>query len=123
MLHEQVSVYFRPLLEKYRRRRFSDEFKEKFGVLMKSQSITLGQWVRIIDNFSKESHESDIKEFRDVLFRNFTANTIKIIKNACEYMSAERNPVSHTEMRDMNYVLQRRKKIIELMNNVIERLY
>ena len=38
-------------------------------------------------------------------------------------MAPERNPVSHTEMRDMNYVLQKRKEIIELFNQVIEKLY
>ncbi len=90
---------------------------------MKNQSITSGTWARIIKDFSKEPKESDVREFRNVLFNYFSADTLKIIKNACNFMAAERNLVSHTEMRDMNYVLHKRKEIIELLNKVIEKIY
>ena len=123
MLHQQVSIHFTPLVEKYKKRKISENCKQKFGVLMKGQSISVGKWENIIKDFYKEPKETDVKEFKEVLFKHFTDDTLKVIKNACNFMAPERNPVSHTEMRDMNYVLLKRKEIIGIINRVIEKLY
>jgi tetratricopeptide (TPR) repeat protein len=123
MLHQQVSIYFTPLIKKYKRRKISEDCNRKFGVLMRNQSITSGTWERIIEDFAKEPKDSDVKEFKNVLFKHFTDDTLKVIKKACNFMAPERNPVSHTETRDMNYVLNKRKELIDLLNKVIEKLY
>lgn len=123
MLHQQVSIHFSPLLEKYKRRTFSKDCRDKFIDLMKHLSISMGKWAKILEDFSKEPKEADVREFRNVLFTHFTTDTLKVIKDACIFMTPERNPVSHTEMRDMNYVLHKRKEIIEVINKVIEKLY
>ena len=90
---------------------------------MKNRSISPGTWARIVEDFSKEPKDSDVREFRNVLTKHFTKETLEVIKNACKFMAPERNPVSHMEMRDMNYVLHRRKEMIGLINRVIEKLY
>ena len=123
MLHLKVSILFAPLIAKYKNKDFSVDCRKKFGVLKKGLSISPGTWVRIIDDFSKEPKESDVREFRNILTKNFTKDTLDVIKKACVFMALERNPISHTEMRDMNYVLHRRKEMIRLINRVIEKLY
>jgi len=123
MLHRKVSIYFTPLVEKYTKVKFSFDCGKKFGVLKKNQSITLGTWERIIEDFSTEPKEPDTSDFKNVLTTHITKDTLEVIKKACKFIAPERNPVSHTEMRDMNYVLQRRKDIIGLINRVIEKLY
>ncbi len=123
MLHRKVSILFAPIIEKYKNLKFSVDCKKKFGVLKKNQSITPGTWAWIIEDFSKDPKESDAREFRNVLTKHFTKETLEVIKKACKFMALERNPVSHTEMRDMNYVLRRRKEMIGLINRVIDKLY
>jgi tetratricopeptide (TPR) repeat protein len=123
MLHRQVSIHFSSLIEKYRKIKWSKDFRDKFGMLMNNRSISPGNWAKIIEDFSLVTKEADTKEFRKVLLDHFNPDTLKVIKNACDFMALERNPVSHTEMRDMNYVLHRRVKIIGLLNKVIEKIY
>ncbi|MFX1313739.1 MAG: hypothetical protein ACFFHD_14205, partial [Promethearchaeota archaeon] len=127
ILHEKVSSYLRSLVKKYKkpyyRRETSQEFNNTFGHLMNGESIVLGQWVRIIENLYQSQQDPILQEFYDYIKINFDKNTFTIIKKACEYIKPLRNPITHTESLSMDKLIPIRKKIFNVLNPIIRKLY
>ncbi len=83
----------------------------------------LGTWIRIIDDCNKGVKDVDIKEFYQILKGKFDKEILTIIKEACDFISQKRNPISHKEIISIDDVINIRIQIIELMNKVIDKLY
>jgi len=83
----------------------------------------LGTWARIIEECNKSSKDVDIMEFCKVLKSKFDDENLIIIREACDFLSQKRNPISHKEILSIEEVTNIRIKIIELMNKVIDKLF
>ncbi|GAH71401.1 unnamed protein product, partial [marine sediment metagenome] len=127
MLHEQISSHFKPLITKYHKkyleRKTSPAFHDKFGYLMQGKSINLGSWIKIIESLKEPQKYQEIQEFYSCLNNSFDDFTLNIIKVACEFIAPERNPISHIVTLSMEQIISRRKKVIELLNPVIDKLF
>lgn len=125
ILHEKVSSYFEPLIQKYKRKLIrketSTEFNKKFGNLMQKKSISPGIWARIMKDRDTPYKDTGLQEFYNCIEDNFDINTIMAIQRACEFISHYRE--AHSNIISMGKVLAIRPKAIDLLNSVIDKLY
>lgn len=127
MLHEKISPIFDSLVEKYREQYFklklSKNFHIKFGNLFRKKTINLGVWSRILQDFQKKQKDSILEEFRNCLIENISDDLINAMKSACDLISPIRNPLTHQENISLEEVVERRLEIIELFDNLTDKLY
>ena len=90
---------------------------------MEKKQITLGKWVRIIEDFKEKQQDPDLEEFRLCLKNNFDNHDLEIIKNACHSIVNIRNKIAHSDVLTIKQVNEYRKNIIPLMNKAIDVLY
>ena len=125
ILDERVASYFSPLIEKFhdkfKKGKTSKDFHQKFGWLMEKKQITLGKWVRIIEDFRKQ--DPDLEEFRLCLKTNFDNNDLEIIQRTCQSIVDVRNKIAHSEILTIKQVKKYRKNFIPLINKTIDILY
>lgn len=127
MLHKKVAIFFEPhvkeIKSKFHNKNVLPDFKYKFKNLFYNKSISLGTWVRIIQDLSKSKLDNDTIRFNEVLSKNLSQKALTAIKKASAFISQLRNPLSHTKSLTMDELIKNRVKIIELMNSVIDELY
>lgn len=83
-------------------------------------SIALGQWAKM--RFFKEKSQIN-KEIYDLCIETYGENFEKIVLVACEKIYKERNESSHNKIKTKQDVLDKRKEIIEPINNLIDLFY
>ncbi len=125
MLDDKVSIKFKPLIIEYRRtrRKTSEDFKKKFGWLFKDKTISLGTWVRIFEDFQKESIDDDVKKYRDQLKSIFSLADLEELKRICKMIVNERNKIAHTAVLNIDQVVSIRKKFVPQFNLITKILY
>ncbi|MFW9970562.1 MAG: tetratricopeptide repeat protein [Candidatus Odinarchaeota archaeon] len=123
LLHDKVSIIFNDLIEKYRTKSWSKDFRIKFGNLFTGRTISLGTWVKIIEQLDNEDLEHDVREFSNILKQKYNNETLSILKNASSELSVERNPRSHYESLSMKQVVTLRKNLVRHLNLVINLIY
>lgn len=123
MLHDKVSLDFNELIKKYNRKTWPNDFKSKFGNLFKGLTISLGTWVKILEDIENKDLEPDIKEFIKILLAKYDRPACSIIEDACNELSLERNPRSHYESLTMKQVINLRKRMVRHLNRVIKLLF
>nr|WP_321353144.1 hypothetical protein [uncultured Methanoregula sp.] len=84
------------------------------------ESIALGQWAKI--RFFKEKSQIN-KDIYDLCIESYGENFEKIVLLACEKIYKERNESSHNKIKTKQDVLDKRKEIIEPINNLIDLFY
>ncbi len=127
MLYEELNPLFEPLItkyqSKYKKRETVTDFGKKFGYLMQKRSVNLGSWAKIFEDVNESQTHQELRDFYQCLKTNFDDSTLNDLKNACEYIAPERNPISHTETLKMDEIYSRRKRIVDLLNPIIDKLY
>ncbi|MHA1285126.1 MAG: tetratricopeptide repeat protein [Promethearchaeota archaeon] len=125
MLHDKISIHFNKLIKKYKNKykNCSKDLKSFFGNLFRGRTISLGTWVKILNNIKNKELEADVKEFMDILCSKFDKKTFLIIANACNDLSTERNPLSHNKSLTIKEMIDLRKKIIKHLNQVIDLIF
>jgi len=125
ILHNKVSSYFKPLIEKYKhrydRKETSLEFNKKFGNLMNNKSIALGTWARIMKACKNNHKEFELGEFYNCIEDIFDDQAIIVIQRACEFIS--RNRKAHIDDLPMEKLVTLRDRTIKLLNSVIDIFY
>jgi len=85
--------------------------------------IPLGSWVKIIESFDDKENQIEIMEFKNCLLGSIDYKTLKFIKKAYLYLADLRNIKSHRETITMEEIFSHRRKIIILLNPIIDKLY
>jgi len=125
MLNEEVGICFEPLVKQYRqlKKKTTDDFNKKFNCLFQGKSITLGTWIRILEDFKNDMLEPDVREFKVCLDSIFNRSELDIIQKMCELIIEERNDVAHGKLISIKKIMLIRKWIIPFLNQTILILY
>jgi len=127
MFDEKVASHFTPLIDKfknkYKKGHTTNDFNLKFGWLIENKYITLGKWIRIINDFQNKQKDPDLEEFRICLKTVFNDDDLEIIQKTCESIVNIRNRIAHSEVLTINQVKNYRMKIIPHLNKTIDILY
>ena len=124
---EKIACHFTSLIvkfkDKYKKRLTTNDFNQKFGWLIENKNITLGKWIRIIEDFQNKQKNPDLEEFRVCLKKKFSNEDLEIIQKASESIVNIRNRITHREVLTIKQVKEFRKKIIPHLNKTIDLLY
>jgi len=127
ILHEKISPIFNPLIETYRepyfKRELTGNFHMKFGNLFREKSLNPGTWGRILQDFQKTQNEPFLEEFRNCLIDHISDDVLDAMKSTCDFITPIRNPLTHQENITLDEVVKRRREIIKLLNDLIDKLY
>ena len=127
MLNDKVSSSLSSLIDKYRedfmKRKTSYELAKKFGMLARGKTISLGTWVRIMDDFKNLQKDCDVEEFRLKIIDDLGQEECNLIGEACSILVDTRNKIAHLNMMNIEDVKANRKELIPLMNKVIDLFY
>jgi hypothetical protein len=125
MLDEKISEFLKPFLyKKYGNERIrNQDIWKKFGSLRLNKSITLGTWMRIIDDFSNPNISDELIYFKDLILSKFNIEELEKIKKASNLIINPRNIGAHKEIITMDKVTDLRDEIIKIFNEVIDFLY
>ena len=127
MLHDKVSSSLSSLIDKFRedfmKRKTSYELAKKFGMLARGKTISLGTWVRIMDDFKNLQKDCDVEEFRLKIIDDLGQEDCNLIGEACSILVDTRNKIAHLNMMNIEDVKANRKELIPLMNKVIDLFY
>ena len=81
------------------------------------KSISLGQWVRILEDINKKPSNPIYQYFKDEIKSLLTGSEIETVKEACRIVNSFRR--GHTESLTIREFLEARPKIVESINKVI----
>ncbi|MFW9825200.1 MAG: hypothetical protein ACFFE4_19820 [Candidatus Thorarchaeota archaeon] len=127
ILHEKLSSTFTDLITKYHNfyinKKISPDFHQKFGNLMRNNSISIGTWSKILSERNKPQHSIEIQDFYNRLRQTFTDHTLTIIEKVCRFVSKKRNPSSHNKTINLQEIRKIREKLLNSINNVVKQLY
>lgn len=90
-----------------------------------NRTITLGQWHRLLQDIEEKEYfeNSLLQEFKIFLEIQFSKSQLEVIKKASEKISDYRNGSAHLDSKTKEEVLEKRKIIIQHLNNVIVAIY
>ncbi|MGQ4876300.1 MAG: tetratricopeptide repeat protein [Promethearchaeia archaeon] len=86
-------------------------------------TISLGTWVKFFKSFEQKNLHPDTLFFKENIQKLLKPYELKLIIQACDYLSSLRNPTSHYKNISYEEISHLRKKIISLLNKVIDILY
>lgn len=95
-------------------------FKPVFGDAQRSFST--GQWAYLPDDINKYKSNPVVKDIDEYLCNNFP-DKISIISRACFNIFELRNESAHSEIKTHEEVTDKRKNILENLNNIIMKIY